>query len=100
MLIWLFSFAFERKLASAQPLHLDVARYAIDRNTNNLLDYQRKQPFLCLDRKISMFLCALCSVSATLKILYVRLEQVGKNKNVRFEQVFVRLEQVCLGKII
>jgi len=38
-----------------------------------------------------------CSLSATYEKAHVRLEQVGKSKNVRLEHIFVRLEQVGLG---
>ncbi len=37
-----------------------------------------------------------CSLSAIYKNAHVRLEQVGKSKNVRLEHIFVRLEQVGL----
>ena len=41
-----------------------------------------------------------CSLSAIYENAHVRLEQVGKMKNVRLEQLFVRLEQVGLGQIV
>ena len=36
-------------------------------------------------------------IISDLRKAHVRLEQVGKMKNVRLEQLFVRLEQVGLG---